>query len=76
MSDVKITFPEEMRAKLEERNPGMELSEIFREAVKVHLLLKEEMARGTDLLLRDKDGNMERLVLNEANKKAATEKGN
>ena len=61
---VHITFPEGMRKRLEEMRSEAELSsvsEVFREAVKFYMLAYEEHKKGSDFLIRNKDGQLERL---------------
>ena len=61
---VHITFPEGMRKRLEDMRGEAELaslSEVFREAVKFYMLAYEEHKKGSDFLIRNKDGQFERL---------------
>lgn len=59
-----IAFPPAMRARLEEIKAETDmpsLSEVFRQALKFYLLAYEEHKKGSDLLIRPKSGELERL---------------
>jgi hypothetical protein len=63
---VHIAFPDAMRKRLEEVKVDSDmgsLSEVFRQAIKFYLLAYEEHKRGSDFLIRNKDGDIERLRL-------------
>jgi hypothetical protein len=61
---VHIAFPDGMRKRLEEVKVEADmgsLSEVFRQAIKFYMLAYEEHKKGSDFLIRNKDGEIERL---------------
>lgn len=61
---VHIAFPDGMRARLEEIKDETDagtMSELFRNALKFYMLAYEEHKKESDLLIRNKNGEVERL---------------
>lgn len=61
---VHISFPDGMKKRLEnikDDSELMSLSEVFREAFKFYALAYEEHKKGSEFLIRDKNGQLERL---------------
>lgn len=61
---VHVSYPDSMKERLEqikvETDKGS-LSEVFRQALMFYALAFEEHKKGSDMLIRDKDGQIERL---------------
>lgn len=61
---VHVSFPENMKEKLDEikiNTDQSSLSEVFRTALKFYTLAYEEHQKGSDFLIRDHKGELERL---------------
>lgn len=61
---LHVSFPDSIKLKLEEIKSDTDkqsISEVFRQAVMFYSLAYEEHKKGSDILIRDKDGSIERL---------------
>ena len=61
---VHISYPDSMKARLEEikvETDKSSLSEVFRQALLFYALAFEEHKKGSDFLIRNKSGELERL---------------
>lgn len=61
---LHVSFPENVKVKLEEIKSETEkqsISEVFRQALLFYTLAYEEHKKGSDFLIRNKDGEVERL---------------
>lgn len=61
---VHISYPDSMKTRLEEikiETDKGSLSEVFRQALLFYSLAFEEHKKGSDFLIRNKDGELERL---------------
>lgn len=61
---LHVSYPDSMKPRLEEiqRQTGQaSLSEVFRQAILFYTLAFEEHEKGSDFLIRNRDGEVERL---------------
>lgn len=61
---IHVSYPDSMKERLEEikiETDKGSLSEVFRNALMFYALAFEEHKKGSDFLIRDKDGQIERL---------------
>lgn len=61
---IHVSYPDSMRDRLEEIREETDkgsLSEVFRQALLFYALAYEEHKKGSDFLIRTKDGDLERL---------------
>lgn len=61
---VHVSYPDTMKDRLEEIQTETDkgsLSEVFRQALMFYALAYEEHKKGSDFLIRDKNGEIERL---------------
>ena len=63
---VHVSYPDSIHehlSEIREVTNKNSISEVFREALKLYVLAHEEHKKGSDLLIRNKDGEVERLRL-------------
>lgn len=61
---IHVSYPDSMKFRLEEiqrETHKGSLSEVFREALKFYALAFEEHKKGSEFLIRDQEGQVERL---------------
>lgn len=61
---IHVSYPDSMKERLEEIKQATDkasVSEVFRQALLFYTLAYEEHKKGSDFLIRNKDGEIERL---------------